>query len=76
MNWKFSDVSKRCYSYQWWSNYIGDKHRVNLSPNTFVEKENSGLINFYLFGNNILTVSWQNHSIKKIGCGITKMKMV
>lgn len=61
--WKFGDYSKRCYSWQWWVDYIGDKNRVTLNPNTFVEKDGQGLIYFHLHGYNIMTLSsldrWQ-----------------
>ena len=63
MKWKFSDYSKRCYSYDWWNNYIGNKYSVNLSPNTVVKKDNIeyGLINFYLHDSKIISLSWLNN---------------
>lgn len=74
--WKFGDYTKTCYSWQWWADYIGDKNRVTLSPNTFVEKDGSGLICFHLHGYNIMTLSnldrwqidscgWETHTTKK-----------
>lgn len=74
--WKFSDCTKRCYSWQWWVDYIDDRNRVTLSPNTFVEKGCDGLIYFHLHGYNIMTLSnlnrwqisscgWETHTTKK-----------